>query len=89
MGDSHYWIRSGDAHYYNKPREDLDAKLESLGAGVSVELELGDDQDADPDISSGPQSCVNSPSSAKFTDRATVASEMNGRPRVPNLPMRS
>ena len=33
MGDSHYWLRSGDVHYYNKPGKDLDAKLESLGAG--------------------------------------------------------
>ena len=47
MGDSHYWPRPEDAHYYNKPGKDLNAKLESLGAERFVELGLGDDQDAD------------------------------------------
>jgi sulfite reductase (NADPH) hemoprotein beta-component len=47
MGDSHYWPRPEDAHYYNKPGKDLNAKLESLGAEGFVELGLGDDQDAD------------------------------------------
>ena len=47
LGDSHYWPRPEDAHYYNKPGKDLDAKLESLGAERFVELGLGDDQDAD------------------------------------------
>ena len=28
MGDSHYWPRPEDAHYYNKPSKDLDARLE-------------------------------------------------------------
>ncbi|KAF9443663.1 thiamine diphosphate-binding protein [Macrolepiota fuliginosa MF-IS2] len=31
MGDSHYWPRPEDAHYYNKPSKDLDARLEKLG----------------------------------------------------------
>ena len=47
MGDSHYWPRSEDAHYYNKPGKDLDARLEKLGAERIVVLGLGDDQDAD------------------------------------------
>ncbi|KAK0188889.1 sulfite reductase subunit beta [Armillaria mellea] len=47
MGDSHYWPRPEDAHYYNKPGKDLDARLEKLGGERIVELGLGDDQDAD------------------------------------------
>ena len=47
LGDSHYWPRPEDAHYYNKPGKDLNTKLESLGAERFVELGLGDDQDAD------------------------------------------
>ncbi|KZT53405.1 sulphite reductase hemo protein, beta subunit [Calocera cornea HHB12733] len=47
MGDSHYWPRAEDAHYYNKPGKDLDGRLEALGATRVVDLGLGDDQDAD------------------------------------------
>ncbi|CAL1714966.1 unnamed protein product [Somion occarium] len=47
MGDSHYWPRPEDAHYYNKAGKDLNARLEKLGAQRVVELGLGDDQDAD------------------------------------------
>ncbi len=47
MGDSHYWPRPEDAHYYNKPGKDLDARLEKLGAERIASLGLGDDQDAD------------------------------------------
>ena len=47
MGDSHYWPRPEDAHYYNKPGKDLDARLEKLGAERIAILGLGDDQDAD------------------------------------------
>ncbi|KAJ7470401.1 hypothetical protein FB451DRAFT_1253608 [Mycena latifolia] len=50
MGDSHYWPRPEDAHYYNKPGKDLDARLEKLGGERVAALGLGDDQDAD-----GPQ----------------------------------
>lgn len=50
MGDSHYWPRAEDAHYYNKPGKDLDSRLESLGAERMADLGLGDDQDPD-----GPQ----------------------------------
>lgn len=47
MGDSHYWPRAEDAHYYNKPGKELDARLEKLGAKRMADLGLGDDQDAD------------------------------------------
>jgi sulfite reductase (NADPH) hemoprotein beta-component len=47
MGDSHYWPRKEDAHYYNKSCKDLNTKLLSLGAVTSVEMGLGDDQDPD------------------------------------------
>ncbi|OCH91001.1 sulfite reductase subunit beta [Obba rivulosa] len=47
MGDSHYWPRPEDAHYYNKACKDLDARLEQLGAQRVVPVGLGDDQDAD------------------------------------------
>lgn len=47
MGDSHYWPRPEDAHYYNKAGKDLDARLEQLGAARFAALGLGDDQDAD------------------------------------------
>ena len=47
MGDSHYWPRPEDAHYYNKPSKDLDARLEKLGGQRLVDLGLGDDQNAD------------------------------------------
>ncbi|KAF9462962.1 sulfite reductase subunit beta [Collybia nuda] len=50
MGDSHYWPRLEDAHYYNKPGKELDTRLEKLGGERFAELGLGDDQDAD-----GPQ----------------------------------
>ncbi|KIJ55400.1 hypothetical protein M422DRAFT_220075 [Sphaerobolus stellatus SS14] len=50
LGDSHYWPRPEDKHYYNKPGKDLDAKLETLGGERFADLGLGDDQDAD-----GPQ----------------------------------
>lgn len=47
MGDSHYWPRPEDAHFYNKPAKDLDKRLAELGAQRLVSLGLGDDQDAD------------------------------------------
>ncbi|KDR67957.1 hypothetical protein GALMADRAFT_257469 [Galerina marginata CBS 339.88] len=47
MGDTHYWPRPEDAHYYNKPGKDLDSRLEKLGAERIANLGLGDDQDAD------------------------------------------
>ncbi|PWN32017.1 putative sulfite reductase cys-4 [Meira miltonrushii] len=47
MGDSHYWPRPEDAHYYNKPGKDLDARLDVLGAQRLAPIGLGDDQDAD------------------------------------------
>lgn len=47
LGDSHYWPRPEDAHYYNKPSKDLDARLEQLGGERVAALGLGDDQDAD------------------------------------------
>lgn len=47
MGDSHYWPRKEDAHYYNKAGKDLNARLEQLGGDRFAELGLGDDQDPD------------------------------------------
>lgn len=47
LGDSHYWPRPEDAHYYNKPSKDLDLRLGQLGGERFVDLGLGDDQDAD------------------------------------------
>ena len=47
LGDSHYWPRPEDAHYYNKPGKDLNARLQQLGGTRIVDLGLGDDQDAD------------------------------------------
>lgn len=47
MGDSHYWPRAEDAHYYNKAGKDLNARLEQLGGKCVIDIGLGDDQDAD------------------------------------------
>ncbi|KAK2465640.1 hypothetical protein APHAL10511_002184 [Amanita phalloides] len=47
MGDSHYWPRPEDAHYYNKPGKDLNARLEALGGQRVADVGLGDDQDDD------------------------------------------
>ncbi len=47
MGDSHYWPRPQDAHYYNKAGKDLNNRLEQLGGERFAELGLGDDQDED------------------------------------------
>ena len=47
LGDSHYWPRKEDRHYYNKPGKDLAVRLAALGANEMVEVGLGDDQDPD------------------------------------------
>lgn len=47
LGDSHYWPRKEDAHYYNRPSKQLDAKMELLGAQRLTFIGLGDDQDDD------------------------------------------
>lgn len=47
MGDSKYWPRKEDKHYYNKPAVDLYAKLKLYGGVEMAELGLGDDQDPD------------------------------------------
>lgn len=47
MGDSEYWPRKEDKHYYNKPGKDLDSKLKLYGGVELTEIGLGDDQDAD------------------------------------------
>ncbi|GMF57392.1 unnamed protein product [[Candida] boidinii] len=47
LGDSLYWPRKEDKHYYNKPAKDLFNKLKFLGAQELAPLGLGDDQAAD------------------------------------------
>ena len=47
LGDSHYWPRKEDKHYYNKPGKDLDRVLTNLGGKRLAEIGLGDDQDPD------------------------------------------
>ncbi|KAI4242153.1 MAG: hypothetical protein L6R40_004196 [Gallowayella cf. fulva] len=47
LGDSHYWPRKEDKHYYNKPGKDLDARITLLGGQKLVDVGLGDDQDPD------------------------------------------
>ncbi len=47
LGDSHYWPRKEDKHYYNKPGKDLFARLAALGGKEIVEIGLGDDQEPD------------------------------------------
>ncbi|CAK7892609.1 sulfite reductase [NADPH] subunit beta [[Candida] anglica] len=47
LGDSEYWPRKEDKHYYNKPAKDLFAKLKFYGGVDFVDIGLGDDQDAD------------------------------------------
>ncbi|KAI6710725.1 hypothetical protein JHW43_006731 [Diplocarpon mali] len=47
LGDSHYWPRKEDKHYYNKPGKDLDRVLANFGAKRFAEIGLGDDQDPD------------------------------------------
>ncbi|KAI9745595.1 MAG: hypothetical protein M1818_001129 [Claussenomyces sp. TS43310] len=47
LGDSHYWPRKEDKHYYNKPGKDLDKTLAALGGKRLADVGLGDDQDPD------------------------------------------
>jgi sulfite reductase (NADPH) hemoprotein beta-component len=47
LGDSHYWPRKDDKHYYNKPGKDLDRVMSNLGGKRLAEVGLGDDQDPD------------------------------------------
>lgn len=47
LGDSKYWPRKEDKHYYNKPCQDLYSKLKLYGGVELAELGLGDDQDPD------------------------------------------
>ncbi|KAK6464028.1 putative sulfite reductase [nadph] beta subunit [Scheffersomyces coipomensis] len=47
LGDSQYWPRKEDKHYYNKPAKDLNAKLNIYGGVELAEIGLGDDQDPD------------------------------------------
>jgi sulfite reductase (NADPH) hemoprotein beta-component len=47
LGDSHYWPRKEDKHYYNKPGKDLFSRAVTLGAQQLVDIGLGDDQDPD------------------------------------------
>lgn len=49
MGDSHYWPRAADKHYYNKSGKDLHARFATLGAKEMIDItrSMGDDQDPD------------------------------------------
>lgn len=47
LGDSEYWPRKEDKHYYNKPSKDLFNKLKFYGGVELIDIGLGDDQDAD------------------------------------------
>lgn len=47
LGDSAYWPRKEDKHYYNKPSKDLFNKLKLFGGSELVPLGQGDDQDPD------------------------------------------
>lgn len=47
LGDSKYWPRKEDKHYYNKPAVDLFNKLTFYGGAELASLGLGDDQDPD------------------------------------------
>lgn len=47
LGDSHYWPRKEDKHYYNKPGKDLDKRITDLGAKKIADIGLGNDQDPD------------------------------------------
>lgn len=47
LGDSKYWPRKEDKHYYNKPAHDLAGKFALYGAVELAPLGLGDDQDPD------------------------------------------
>ena len=47
LGDSHYWPRKEDKHYYNKPGKDLDRVLANLGGKRLADVGLGDDQHPD------------------------------------------
>lgn len=47
LGDSQYWPRKEDKHYYNKPSRDLFNRIKFLGATELVPIGQGDDQDPD------------------------------------------
>ena len=47
LGDSHYWPRTEDKIYYNKPGKDLHTRVAELGGQPLTECGLGDDQDPD------------------------------------------
>lgn len=47
LGDSHYWPRKEDRHYYNKPGKDLDRRFADLGGKRLADIGLGNDQDPD------------------------------------------
>lgn len=49
MGDSHYWPRAADKHYYNKPGRDLHARLVTLGGQAMIDITMGMGDDQDPD----------------------------------------
>ena len=47
LGDTHYWPRPEDAHYFAKAGKDLDSRLQKLGAKPLTTIGIGNDRDAD------------------------------------------
>jgi sulfite reductase beta subunit-like hemoprotein/flavodoxin len=47
LGDSHYWPRPDQGHYYNKAGKDVFSRLDALGASPLAPLCLCDEQDDD------------------------------------------
>lgn len=47
LGDSHYWPRPEEKHFFAKAGKDLDEKLAAIGGERILAIGLGDDQDDD------------------------------------------
>lgn len=47
LGDSHYWPREGDEHFFAKAGKDIDDKMKEIGGENFLPIGIGDDQDDD------------------------------------------